>query len=219
MEHHRLKPMGDYPKELFNTLYKQTTGLRRKLASQIDARKFGVDYFEILSWFDVKFIYLFNKYWQTHNDKLLGYIISGLTTYKRRITLNSYQERWADYANKLDIDDMWDNPIKDDDTDLPLKREFYMEKIHGFMKNTLSEDGYLIFNLQLVPPAFISERLKAMGNRTEKNIPPEFIAEYLNLDISKPSITYINGLKLEVKEATSKCAAFFKNNPVEYIES
>ena len=62
MEHHRLKPMGNYPVELFNSLYAQTHGLRRKLASQIDASKFGVDYQEVLSWFDVKFLFIFSKY-------------------------------------------------------------------------------------------------------------------------------------------------------------
>jgi len=152
MEHHRLKPMGDYPKELCEQLYKQTNGLRRKLASQIDARKYGVDYHEVLSWFDVKFLYIFTKYWQTQPERLLGYIISGLTTYKRKIMMNSYQAKWANYANNQDIDEMWDNPIKDEDNESAQRREFYMDKLHEFMQNHLSDDAYLLLNIQLVPP-------------------------------------------------------------------
>jgi hypothetical protein len=220
MEHHRLQPMGDYPVELFEKLYKQTHGLRRKLASQIDPRKFGVDYNEVLSWFDVKFIFLFSKYWETQRERLLGYIISGLTTYKRRITINSYQERWRDYANNLDVDSLWDNPITLDDNDeYALKREFYMEHLDNFMKSNLSTDAYLLFNIQLTPPPFIHETMKLYGLKHNALIPCKIIADYLGLDPNQSSIAYIEGLRLEVKDVQHKCAQHFKQNPVTYQPS
>lgn len=219
MEHHRLKPMGNYPVELFETLYKQTTGLRRKLASQIDPRKFGVDYQEVLSWFDVKFIFIFSKYWETQPQKLLGYIISGLSTYKKRIVINSYQYKWKDYANKQDIDDMWDNPLKDEDSYSAERREFYMEKIDAFMKANLSEDAYFLFNIQLVPPAYITEKMRQRGLKPHQNIPVDLIVDYLELEDSPSSTSYINGLILEIKNSKQKCAAHYKSNPVLYAQS
>lgn len=219
MEHHRLKPMGEYPVELFEKLYKQTHGLRRKLASQIDARKFGVDYHEILSWFDVKFIFIFTKYWQSQPERLLGYIISGLSTYKRRITMNSYNHKWRDYANKLDVDDMWDNPLADEDTEYAQRREFYMEKLDSFMKQNLSEDAYLIFSITLLPPPFISEKMKSMGLKPTANIPSEVLVDYLELEPNHSSASYINGLRMEVKAIQQKCTVFYKQNPVTYTYS
>ena len=219
MEHHRLKPMGNYPVELFETLYKQTAGLRRKLASQIDPRKFGVDYQEILSWFDVKFIFIFSKYWETQPQKLLGYIISGLSTYKKRIVINSYNHKWKDYANKQDIDDMWDNPLKDDDDHSAERREFYMEKIDSFMKKYLSDDAYFLFNIQLVPPPYITEKMRQMGLKPHQNIPVNLIVDFLELEDSTASASYINGLILEIKNAKHKCTAHFKSNPILYSQS
>ena len=216
MEHHRLKPMGNYPVELFNSLYAQTHGLRRKLASQIDARKFGVDYHEVLSWFDVKFIFIFSKYWETQQERLLGYIISGLTVYKKRIMMNSYQNKWKDYANKLDIDDMWDNPLKDDDTESAQRREFYMEKLDSFMKENLSDDAYLLFTIQLIPPSFITERMNQRGLKPTATIPTDLIVDYLGLEPNQSSTQYINGLRMELKAIQQKCAQYYKQNPVTY---
>lgn len=216
MEHHRLKPMGNYPVELFNSLYKQTHGLRRKLASQVDPRKFGVDYHEVLSWFDVKFIFVFSKYWQSQPEKLLGYIISGLTTYKQRIIMNSYQHKWKDYAHKLDVDDMWDNPIKDDESETAQKREFYMSHIDEFMKQNLSNDAYLLFTLQLTPPPFISERMRSMGLKPTSNIPTDLFVDYLELEPNKSSETYVNGLRMEIKSAQQKCTIYYRQHPVTY---
>ncbi len=216
MEHHRLKPMGNYPVELCEQLYKQTHGLRRKLASQIDPRKFGVDYQEVLSWFDVKFLFVFTKYWQTEPERLLGYIISGLTTYKRRILMNSYQNKWKDYANKLDVDDMWDNPVKDDDSETAQRREFYMNHIDSFMKDNLSDDAYLLLNLQLIPPPFITDKMRSMGLKPTSAIPTDLIVDYLELEPNNSSTSYINGLRMELKAAQQKCTSHYKQHPVTY---
>ena len=62
MEENRLKPMTQgYDESLFNLIYDKTKHLRRKLASEIDHRRFGVTNEDIKSWFDVKLIYVFKK--------------------------------------------------------------------------------------------------------------------------------------------------------------
>ena len=83
MELHRLKPMeSGYDSQLFNKLYKETTQLRKSLARQIDSRRFGVSDDVILSWFDDKFMFVFNKHFKDKEvDVLRGFIINSLQTF------------------------------------------------------------------------------------------------------------------------------------------
>ena len=75
MELHRLQPMKPYDPKLFNELYKKTERLRKSLVYQIDSSRWGVTQDEVMSWFDDKFIFVFNKYQdQKKPDILLGYL-------------------------------------------------------------------------------------------------------------------------------------------------
>ena len=72
MELHRLKPMeSGYDSSLFNKLYKETAPLRKSLARQIDSRRFGVSDDVILSWFDDKFMFVFNKHFKDKEVDIL----------------------------------------------------------------------------------------------------------------------------------------------------
>ncbi len=84
MEIHRLTPMKDgYSEVLFNKIYSETHNLRKSLANQIDPRRYGVSPDIILSWFDDKFIFVFNKHFSDKNpDILKGFIINSLKTFK-----------------------------------------------------------------------------------------------------------------------------------------
>ena len=94
MEIHRLKPMKEgYSVQLFNDLYKQTSKLRKKLASQIDYRRYGVTPDIIESWFDDKFIYVFNKHFDNKDtDVLKGFIINSLQVFKYRVLRGAYSK-------------------------------------------------------------------------------------------------------------------------------
>ena len=94
MELHRLKPMEEgYPVELFNKLYKETKYLRKSLTRQIDARRFGVSPDIVESWFDDKFIFVFNKHFKDKNEDVLkGFLINSLRTFKLRILRKAYQK-------------------------------------------------------------------------------------------------------------------------------
>ena len=83
MELHRLTAMdSSYDKQLFNKIYKDTELLRKSLANQIDTRRFGVTSDIILSWFDDKFIFVFNKHFQNKTPEVLkGFIIMRIYRY------------------------------------------------------------------------------------------------------------------------------------------
>src|SRR5210317_1611613 len=87
MEEHRLTPMKEgYNEELFNRLYEELTPLKKRLASQINTKTLNIEYKELMSWFDVKFLFVYNKYVdQTNPDILKGHLINALQLYKNRI--------------------------------------------------------------------------------------------------------------------------------------
>ncbi len=223
MEHHRLKPMTDgYDKSLFDEIYKKTTPLRRKLAYEIDSRKFGVDYDEVLSWFDVKFIHSFNKFTRTFkkedtqnfDGKLMGYIINALSTYKYRVMRSSYQVKYHEHKNMVDISTYYENDdIKDTSTPDALVREAYMEKIMEYMKKELSDDALLILDIQLNPPAFISSKLEELGKKEYTKIPNDILADYLNMPLNNNVIQYLDGIKADIRRAIINARSFFTSNP------
>src|SRR5687768_15620783 len=103
MEESRLKPMiEEYDREIFNDYYQRTAALRKKLASQIDHRRFGVDQEEIESWFTVKFIYAFNKYYHEKKDTLLGYLIKSMQLFKCRVLRKAYTYKCSQSIISLD---------------------------------------------------------------------------------------------------------------------
>lgn len=209
MEHHRLKPMKEgYDEKLFNDLYKQTSALRKKLAFEIDARKFGVDYQEVLSWFDVKFIHSFNMYVDKEPERLLGYIINSLTTYKYRIMRSSYQAKYHNHAHQLDISELYNY---DDIIEEPSKsiNEEELEKVLTFMKGKLNNDAILILEIELNPPDYILEHLKDLGKKPNQKIPHEVIADYLGYGKSQNVIEYIKDLRSEIKYVMGLAKSFF----------
>jgi len=210
MEHHRLVPMKPgYNPALFEELYERTKPLRRKLAFEIDARKFGVDYLEILSWFDVKFIYTFNKYFDSEPKRLLGYIINSLTTYKYRVMRSSYQIKYHNHASMLDITELYDHSSIVDDTSDDSGRQDDLNRLSLFMRQTLHDDALLIFELETCPPPYILEQLKDLGKKENSKIPHELIADYLGYPDSVKFITYVSELRRDIRIALSMAKDHF----------
>lgn len=213
MEHHRLKPMKDgYDEKLFNELYKKTTPLRRKLAHEIDARKFGVDYQEILSWFDVKFIHTFNKYWDTEPERLMGYIISALSTYKYRIMRSSYQAKYHNHASMVDVTELYKQSDIVLVEDIP-HRELYLNKVMEFMKDKLSDDALLVLEIELTPPPFILDQMEDLGKKETHKIPHNIIADYLGYGDSPNMVEYIKELRSQIRAGISLAKKYFEENP------
>ena len=153
MEIHRLKPMKEnYDESLFNKLYKETEQLRNYLTFQIDSRRYGVTPDIIKSWFDDKFIWVFNKYYgDITNDQLKGRIINSLKTFKFRMLRKAYSKyniynnevRLEGEHNLINIIPM-DNEISD--------HELFLEMALKYLKKNLCDDAFLVLELDLNPP-------------------------------------------------------------------
>ncbi len=205
MEVHRLKPMQkDYDEQLFNELYRKTQGLRNSLVYQIDARRFGVTSSEILSWFDDKFIFVFNKYYGQHsNEVLLGYIINSLKQFKNRILRKAYQENIYENIIRWDEIDLINIiPDKNESSD----REVLINLITAFFEKRLSKEAYLVFSVELNPPPYIINRIKNSNSR----VPAWLIAEYLGWPDSKYTLKLINKFRKEVEKTILEAKVYFQ---------
>lgn len=209
MEIHRLTTMKEgYSVELFNKLYKETKNLRRSLAHQIDHRRYGVTQDVILSWFDDKFIFVFNKHFEDKDpDVLKGFLINSLKTFKMRILRKAYQQEGEFYSSIVTLDGEYDliNVIPDPVT-MSNENLFYNLALE-FMKNRLSDNAYLLFQLQLDPPPYILSRIENGNSR----IPNSLIIDFLNLnnDDYKQAERFIKKLKKEINIAIKNAKEYF----------
>lgn len=200
-----------YDEILFNKLYKETKALRRKLASEINPRKFRVDYDEILSWFDVKFIFVFNKYCDKYPpDRLKGNIINALQTYKYRILRKSLNHEFS-----FEFEDVEDNnKLADLTQEIPdFDRDLMYNMAVSFIKQNLSTEAYTVFMVDMQPPAYIIERMSEEGKQAYSYTPAKYIAEYLGYTPTSSNINKISSYRNEIKELVAKGKDFFKANP------
>lgn len=224
MEEHRLKPMvKGYDQDLFNKLYKDTEGLRKSLAYNIDARRFGVDYKEILSWFDVKFIYVFNKYYPEFKKKpgvLKGHLINSLKLFKYRILKEAYMQKNAQYKNKIEITELeyFENLISTEEEEvLNDQHEELLGKVMTFFKQHLSDDAFFVFELQLNPPPFILDKLQSLSKQRPGNLPNELLADYLGfIPTDKKVVSYITDLKREIKSTIESAREHFHPDVMQF---
>ena len=209
MEIHRLKPMKDYDSGTFNKIYKETEDLRTYLTNSIDARRFGVSSDIIKSYFDDKFIFVFNRYYGTMSDeRLKGYIINSLKTFKLRMLRFVYQKsNMFNDSISIGENEYLINIIPDNN----LSEEFeeLLSLAKKFMKKRLSIDAALLFEIELNPPPYICYQMKSANTK----IPAKLIAEYLDLEESQGSIDYINSLRKEINKTIGQAKEFFKTHP------
>lgn len=210
MEESRLKPMPvNYDQAMFNSIYKQTSSLRKKLAFGIDARRFGVDYQEILSWFDVKFLYAFTKYHDEFCEEVLkGHIIKALQFFRCRILRSAYtipNSQIVQDIDELEVEDLFiEDPYDSSKQDL-------FATCMQFMKGHLSSNAYELLQVQLNPPPYVRSRVEEEGKNINK-IPNSIYAEYFELGTDKKSLEYIKILKSEIEIATHKARQHFQSN-------
>jgi hypothetical protein len=176
MEIHRLTNMKEgYSVELFNKLYKETEQLRKSLAYNIDPRYYGVSKDIIVSWFDDKFIHVFNKHCDNKDpDVLKGFIINSLQTFKYRILRKAYSKEGDFYNSAIELEGESNLinylPDKEDNTN----SEIFFNLVLEFFKKELSDDAYLLLQLQLNPPPYLLSRIK----KSNSNIPIKLILEF-----------------------------------------
>lgn len=199
-----------YPQDLFNKLYEETKNLRRSLAYGIDSRRYGVSNDIILSWFDDKFIFVFNKHFDNKEpDVLKGFIINSLKMFKYRILRKAYNGEGEFYNSLIELEG--ENELINIIPDRSF--ETTQDIFHGlaleYMKEKLSENAYLLFQAQLDPPPFIIDRIKNSNSR----VPNYLWAEFFGLDFESERKTerYIKNLKKEINTTIKKAREFFSD--------
>ena len=196
MEESRLKPMAEgYDEKLFNRLYSEVMPLKRKLAGQIDHHRFGLTYEDILSFFDIKITYVFNKHYNEPPEKIKAYLLNAIRNFKCRILRAAYTKKYS--QSIIGIDEAFD--IKDDN-DNNDTYQFYKDRLMEFMKDNLSSNALLILEIQLNPPPFILDKINTNKNKPLQKIPDQVILEYLDLGQSNNAYKYLNHLKKEIKQ-------------------
>lgn len=212
MEIHRLTTMKEgYSETLFNKLYQETFNLRRSLASQIDHRRYGVSHDIVLSWFDDKFIFVFNKHFNNKEPGILkGFIINALKTFKFRILRKAYTKESDFYSSTIQLEGeqnliniIPDNNIEDTES-------IFLKYAIKFMKENLDDDAKLIFDIQLNPPPFILNRI----NKHSSKIPNDLILEFIGIESNNSSKKYISHLKQQIILQTTIAREYFINNPL-----
>lgn len=206
MEIHRLIPMKEgYDESLFNRLYHETKHLRDSLAFQIDSRRYGVTPDIIRSWFDDKFIFVFNKYYGTiTDDQLKGRIINSLKVFKFRILRKAYS-KYNLYNNQVRLEGE-NNLINIIPNSSEISNhDLFLELALKYLRKNLCDDAFLVLEIELNPPPFILSQINP-----NTKIPAKLIAEYLELPPDKDSISYIKDLNSEINYWICEAKDHFK---------
>lgn len=195
-ELHRLKPMQDYDEAMFNRLYKVCKPVIRNLTKQIDYKRFNLTPDIISSYFWDKMLFVFNKYYGTCSEEhLKARILSSLATFKNKLLRFAYGEIAEYNQNLFKLEDLFDNDkeLEDDDEEVKAKEEM-LELLYKYMKEKLSPDAYMVFEVLLTPPPYIKERIKD-GERIT-NI---MLVEFFDMPRTNSSVKYISELKSDIQ--------------------
>lgn len=210
-ESHRLVPMKPgYDPQLFERLYREVRPLVNKLAFGIDSRRFGVETRDIVSMFDIKFIHAFNRY--THTDKeqyIKGYIINSLSLYSKRLMTLAYKPEFEEHHTQLDISSLYDETQIDEDICNHDHQRSLLKKVKRFLRKTLTDNEYLIFQTELNPPAWIHREMQEAGKPINAKIPNALIAEYLDLK-GREAENYVRDCRININKAIDLARTAFR---------
>lgn len=196
--------MVKHDPRVFNNIYQNTEGLRRKLASQIDWRRFGVDYNEGLAWFDVKFIFVFNKYYNKHTEEVLkGHIIKAMQLFKYRILRGAYTIKYSQSIVPL-------SGFEEGIADELENKSYHMDLLYDYLKNIISDNAFILLQTQLNPPPYIIYRLREKGLESLHKIPDDVLLEYFDLGDCSRAYKYLATLKKEIKQGIAHCKVHFR---------
>ena len=196
-ELHRLKTMQEnYDQQMFLRLYKVCKPVIRNLTKQIDYKRYNLTPDIISSYFWDKMLYVFNKYYGTCSEEhLKARILASLSTFKNKLLRSAYGEQ-AEYNQSLfKLDDLFDNDkeLEDDSEEEKAKSEM-LEMMYDYMKEHLSIDAYMVFEVLLTPPPYIKERIKDSGRITNG-----LLVEFFDMPKTNSSVKYISELRSDIQ--------------------
>lgn len=182
VELNRLKPMVDnYDKKLFNQIFKETEQLRKKLAYNIDHRRMGIENQDVVAFFNIKFVYTFNKYYPEFKDDpgvLKGHIIRALQLFSNRLLKVIYSKK-NEVNNSVELTQAAEFSIEyeDEEIDQATLKKLAMK----FLKSQLSPQAYMVLTVDINPPMYVLTHL-GDKKRVPDKIPNELVADYLGFD-------------------------------------
>lgn len=196
-ELHRLKTMQEnYDQQMFLRLYKVCKPVIRNLTKQIDYKRYNLTPDIISSYFWDKMLYVFNKYYGTCSEEhLKAKILASLSTFKNKLLRSAYGEQ-AEYNQSLfKLDDLFDNDkeLEDDSEEEKAKSEM-LDMMYDYMREHLSMDAYMIFEVLLTPPPYIKERIKDSGRITNL-----LLVEFFDMPKTNSSVKYISELRSDIQ--------------------
>lgn len=196
-ELHRLKTMQEnYDQQMFLRLYKVCKPVIRNLTKQIDYKRYNLTPDIISSYFWDKMLYVFNKYYGTCSEEhLKARILASLSTFKNKLLRSAYGEQ-AEYNQALfKLDDLFDNDkeLEDDSEEEKAKSEM-LDMMYNYMKDHLSIDAYMVFEVLLTPPPYIKERIKENGRITNW-----LLVEFFDMPKTNSSVKYISELRSDIQ--------------------
>lgn len=196
-ELHRLKTMQEnYDQQMFLRLYKVCKPVIRNLTKQIDYKRYNLTPDIISSYFWDKMLYVFNKYYGTCSEEhLKARILASLSTFKNKLLRSAYGEQ-AEYNQSLfKLDDLFDNDkeLEDDSEEEKAKSEM-IDMMYDYMKEHLSIDAYMVFEVLLTPPPYIKERIKDSGRITNL-----LLVEFFDMPKTNSSVKYISELRSDIQ--------------------
>lgn len=209
-ELHRLKTFVNYDPESFNRLYSELKPLIKYLASQVNTRNLNVSRDIICSYFEDKFLYVYNKYQAEYEyDKLKSTLIKSLKIFKNKLLTRAYSEEANFNLNTTRFEDLIydqvsgeDNP-EDGERENPIDLEDISEdsddildKALRYIKNTLTEDEYLIFTIEMNPPEFFKKRIK----KSHGKLTAAHFIEFFELPANRKSKEVITRIRKHIKE-------------------
>lgn len=213
LEENRLQPMVEgYDEKMFNRLYSKTYQLRKKLASQIDSRRFGLQFEDVLSFFDIKFIFVFNKYCTQHNEEvLLGHLINSLSFFKNRILRSAYTKQYSQSIISTDEVLCFEETMSEYQL-MDSEKNHYYNILMNFMRKNLSQNAYAVLEIQLNPPPYILDKLNIDIDSKLHKIPDQLILDYFDLGYSNKAYKFLNDIIKEIHSATNYAKAHFNKN-------
>lgn len=212
-ELHRLKTFVNYDIEEFNKLYRELSPLLHYLSSQVNTKNFNVGKDIIRSYFEDKFLYVFNKYQGKYDyKKLKNVLIKSLKIFKNKLLTRAYSEEAEFNLNTTRFEDLvYDRvPDKSDEEDSAKEEIDFedvseepnenLEKALKYIKDHLTEDEYLIFTTEMNLPEFFQKRIKMSHGK----LTAAHFIEFFDLPANRKSREIITRIRKHIKEVIAE---------------
>lgn len=85
-------------------------------------------------------------------------------------------------------------------------------KLLEFMKLHLSDNAYMVFEIQLNPPYFIIRGMRERGIKNMTKIPDDLVLEYLGLHPNAKSFQYLEQIKKQIKNSIGFAKCHFRSS-------